>query len=110
VQKALQGMLEPEIKEVQIGRAEVLATFRISKVGQVAGCRVQQGEIRRNARCRVWRGEEKIHEGELASLKHEKDDVREVRTGFECGIAFKGFNDFQVGDIIECFVMERVGG
>lgn len=108
VQKALQGMLEPEIKEVQIGRAEVLAIFRISKVGQVAGCRVLQGEIRRNARARVWRGDEKLHEGELASLKHEKDDVREVRTGFECGIAFKGFNDFQVGDIIECFVMERV--
>lgn len=110
IEKALQGMLEPEIKEVKIGKAEVLAIFRISKVGQIAGCRVLQGEIRRNGRVRLLRGDEKVYEGELASLKHEKEDVREVRQGFECGMAFKGFSDFQVGDIVECFILERVGG
>ncbi len=108
VEKALKGMLAPEFKEVTIGRAEVLAVFRISKVGNIAGCRVRDGEIRRNARVRVRRGDQVLYEGEISSLKHEKDDVREVRTGFECGIGLKGFNDLQVGDSIECFALEKV--
>jgi translation initiation factor IF-2 len=110
IEKALKGMLAPQFNEVQLGKAEVKAIFKITKVGNIAGCRVVQGDIRRNARARVIRDGEKIYEGELASLKHEREDVREVRQGFDCGLAFKSFNDFQEGDIIESFVLERVGG
>ena len=109
IEKALKGMLAPEFVEVVIGKAEILAIFTVSK-GLVAGCKVLQGEIRRNARVRILRDEEKIYDGELASLRHEKEDVREIRSGFECGMAFKGFGDFKVGDIVECYVMERFGG
>jgi len=108
VEKALKGMLAPEEKEISLGQAEVLQTFRISKLGTVAGCKVMNGEVRRNGRVRVFRGDEIIFEGELASLKHEKDNVKEVRVGFECGIRVKGFNDFEVGDIIESFIIEEV--
>ncbi|MFP3852921.1 MAG: translation initiation factor IF-2 [Anaerolineales bacterium] len=108
VEKALKGMLEPEVKRNVIGRAEVRAVFRISKVGRIAGCRVLQGEIRRNAKIAVLRNREIIHEGPVTSLKHEKDDVREVREGFECGINVGGFEDFEQGDLLECFVEERV--
>ena len=108
VEKALKGMLEPQYREARIGLAEVRAIFRISKLGQIAGCYVREGEIRRNAKARVLRGREKIYEGEVASLKHEKDDVREARQGFECGIALKDFEAFERGDLIEAFVMERV--
>ncbi|HEX2979948.1 MAG TPA: EF-Tu/IF-2/RF-3 family GTPase, partial [Anaerolineaceae bacterium] len=107
VEKALKGMLEPEFKETVIGRANVVAIFKISKTGNIAGCRVVEGEVRRNARMRVKRGGEVVHEGEVASLKHEKDDVREVRTGFDCGIAMKGFSDFVVGDVLESYTRER---
>jgi len=108
VEKALKGMLEPEIKETIIGQAQVLQTFTISKVGTIAGCKVMNGEIRRNAKARVVRDSKVLHEGELASLKHEKDNVKEVRTGFECGLRIKGFNDFEVGDTIESFIVEEV--
>ncbi|MGA9531309.1 MAG: translation initiation factor IF-2 [Anaerolineales bacterium] len=108
VEKALKGMLEPESKRVVLGRAEVRAVFRISKIGKIAGCRVLQGEIRRNANMAVLRDRENIFEGPLSSLKHEKDDVKEVREGFECGINVRGFEDFQEGDILECFVEEKV--
>ena len=108
VEKALKGMLEPQYREARIGLAEVRAIFRISKLGQIAGCYVREGEIRRNAKARVLRGREKIYEGEVASLKHEKDDVREARQGFECGIALKDFEAFERGDLIEAFVMEKV--
>lgn len=108
VEKALKGMLEPEVKEVLIGRAEVRDIFRISKIGNIAGCRVLDGEIRRNARARLRRGNGLIYEGDISSLKHLQDDVREVRTGFECGINLKNFNDFAVGDIIESYIMEKV--
>ncbi|MEN6524499.1 MAG: translation initiation factor IF-2 [Anaerolineaceae bacterium] len=107
IEKALKGMLAPVNKEVVIGKAEVLAVFHISKVGNIAGCKVIQGEIRRNARVRLVRGSDVIFEGELSSLKHEKDDVREVRQGFECGMAIRGNSDIKEGDIIECFVMEQ---
>ena len=106
IEKALKGMLEPVYKEVIIGKAEILASFRISKVGAIAGCKVIQGEIRRNAKIHILRDDKVIYTGELSSLKHEKDDVREVRTGFECGMAFKGSVDFQVGDKIECYTLE----
>jgi len=108
IEKALKGMLEPEYRENVVGKAEVLAVFHISKVGNIAGCKVLSGEIRRNTRVRVLRNSEKIYEGELASLKHEQEDVNEVRQGFQCGMAFKGFKDMKEGDVIEAFVMERV--
>jgi len=108
VEKALKGMLEPESKRVVIGKAEVRAVFHISKVGKVAGCRVVQGELRRNARIAVIRGGETVAEGPVSSLKHEKDDVREVREGFECGVNIRGFSDFEEGDILECFTEEKV--
>jgi translation initiation factor IF-2 len=107
LEKALKGMLTPEIVEVAVGKAEVHAVFAISKVGSIAGCRVTQGELRRNARIRVLRGETKLHEGEISSLKHLKDDVREVRTGFECGVALKGFNDYAPGDVLVCYTLEK---
>ncbi|MDZ4158732.1 MAG: translation initiation factor IF-2, partial [Anaerolineaceae bacterium] len=110
IEKALKGMLAPQFKDVITGKAEIRAIFRITKVGAVAGCRVLQGEIRRNSRVRVLRAGEKVFEGELASLKHERDDVREIRQGFECGMAFKGFNDVLEGDIVECFTLERDEG
>lgn len=107
IEKAMKGLLEPEVKEVVIGHGKVLAVFRISKVGVVAGCRVVSGEFRRNAKVRIRRQGTIIYEGEFASLKHEKEDVREVRTGFECGAAFKNFNDILVGDEVECYIFER---
>jgi translation initiation factor IF-2 len=109
VEKALKGMLEPEFKEIPIGKAEVQAVFKITKLGNIAGCRVTQNEIRRNGKIRVMRGGEKIFEGEISSLKHEKDDVKEVRQGFDCGISLKNFETFEKGDILECFTLERSG-
>jgi translation initiation factor IF-2 len=108
IEKALKGMLEPEEKETIIGHAEVRQVFRISKIGNIAGCRVTDGEIRRSGRIRVLRGGQPIHEGSISSLKHLQDDVREVRTGFDCGIGIKNFDDLQVGDRLECFVLEKV--
>jgi translation initiation factor IF-2 len=101
-------MLSPEYKDVIIGRASVLAVFKISKVGAVAGCKVTQGEIRRNAKVRLLRNSQVLFDGEISSLKHEKDDVREVRQGFECGVSFKGFNDIAQGDVVECYTLERI--
>jgi translation initiation factor IF-2 len=108
IEKALKGMLEPEIKETTIGRAEVRAVFRITKVGNIAGCRVVEGELRRNAHMRVLRNGQEIFKGDVASLKHLQDDVREIRAGFECGVGLKGFNEFQPGDILEAYIVERV--
>ncbi|MFQ5921959.1 MAG: translation initiation factor IF-2 [Anaerolineales bacterium] len=108
IEKALKGMLEPEKRVVELGQAEVLEIFRIPKVGKIAGCRVLEGEIRRNARMRVMRDEENLHEGPIASLKHEKEDVSEIREGFECGIALKGFEAFKKGDRLVAFVEETV--
>jgi translation initiation factor IF-2 len=108
VEMALKGMLQPEEKETVLGKAEVRAIFPIRKVGNIAGCRVLEGEIRRNARIHVVRGEEVVFDGEISSLRHEKEIVREVRTGFECGIGVKDFDDFVEGDILECYIRELV--
>jgi translation initiation factor IF-2 len=108
VEKALKGMLEPELKERVIGKAEVRQVFKISRYGKIAGCRVTEGELRRGAFLRVYRGKDLIYEGELTSLKHEKDDVKEVREGFECGINLKEFDDFQEGDVLQCYIRELV--
>jgi len=107
IEKALNGMLEPEIKEQIIGRAQVLAVFTASKFGKVAGCRVTDGELRRNAKVRLYRGTDIVYEGDMGSLRHEKEDVREVRQGYECGVGFKSFNDIQVGDQLVCYTLEK---
>jgi translation initiation factor IF-2 len=107
IEKALKGMLAPEFVEKALGRAQVLKVFSISKVGKIAGCRVLEGELRRNGKVRMKRGSDIVFEGEMASLKHEKDEVREVRTGFECGVGFRNFHDIETGDIIECYVLEK---
>ncbi|NMC47361.1 MAG: translation initiation factor IF-2 [Chloroflexi bacterium] len=107
IEKALKGMLEPEKQEVILGKAQVLTVFSFSKVGKIAGCKVIEGTIRRNAQMRVMRNGEVLTEGEVASLRREKENVREVREGFECGIRVKGFNDFVEGDILECFTFEE---
>lgn len=107
IEKAVKGMLEPEFSEISIGKANVLAVFPISKVGKIAGCRVVDGELRRNGKVRLRRGNDIVFEGDIASLKHEKEDVRDVRTGFECGVGLKNFNDVLVGDVLECYVMEK---
>jgi translation initiation factor IF-2 len=109
IEKALKGMLQPEFTERHIGRAQVLAVFPISKVGKIAGCRVLEGELRRNGKIRLTRGSDIVFEGEVASLRHEKEDVREVRSGFECGIGLKNFNDIVIGDLIECYSLEKNG-
>lgn len=106
IEKALNGMLEPVVEEKVIGRAQVLAVFTASKFGKVAGCRVTEGELRRNAKARLYRGADIVYEGDMGSLRHEKDDVREVRQGFECGVGFKNFKDIQVGDQLVCYVLE----
>jgi translation initiation factor IF-2 len=107
IEKALSGMLEPKTKEKIIGRAQVLAVFTASKFGKVAGCRVTEGELRRNAKVRLYRGTDIVYEGDMGSLRHEKEDVREVRQGYECGVGFKSFNDIQVGDQLVCYVVEK---
>jgi translation initiation factor IF-2 len=108
LEKALKGMLEPEEKETILGHAEVKAVFHISKVGNIAGCIVTDGEIRRNAKVRVLRKSDILHEGPISSLKHLQEDVREVRNGYEFGIGLKGFNDFEPGDVLECYTVEKV--
>jgi translation initiation factor IF-2 len=107
IEKALKGMLAPEFVEKTLGKAQVLKVFPISKVGKIAGCRVIEGELRRNGKVRMKRGVDIVFEGEMSSLKHEKEDVREVRNGFECGVGFRNFHDIEPGDIIECYVLEK---
>ena len=108
IELALKGMLEPEKRRVVLGKARVRAVFRIPKLGNIAGCIVTEGEIRRNARMLVLRDDEELFNGPISSLKHEKDDVREIREGFECGIGLKGFESFQEDDILECYTVETV--
>ncbi len=107
LEKALKGMLAPTVQERILGHAEVRQVFKV-KGGQVAGCYVRDGEIRRNAMVRVLRAGQKIYEGRIASLKRYKDDVTEVRAGYECGVGVEGFHDFAEGDVLECFVREEV--
>jgi translation initiation factor IF-2 len=108
VKAALSGMLAPEKKESVIGTVEVRQVFVISKVGTIAGCYVTDGVIKRNAGVRVLRNNVVIHQGELDSLKRFKDDVKEVKANFECGLSLKNFNDIQVGDILEVFEVVEV--
>jgi translation initiation factor IF-2 len=108
IKKAMLGLLEPTIKENYVGRAQVLNIFRIPKVGTIAGCRVVDGSIKRDAEVRLMREGEQVFKGKLSSLKRFKDDAREVTNGMECGMGIANFNDIQVGDTVEAFVTERV--
>ena len=108
VKKAMEGLLEPESREAVIGRAEVRELFRINKVGVIAGSRVLDGKAQKSARVRVVRDSTMLYEGKVSSLRHFKDDVREVDTGLECGIGIEGYNDLKMGDVIEFFTIEEV--
>ncbi|MGH7700986.1 MAG: EF-Tu/IF-2/RF-3 family GTPase, partial [Gemmatimonadales bacterium] len=108
VKGAMEGLLAPEKKEVVLGEAEVRQLFKIAKVGTIAGCFVRSGVIPRTARVRIIRDGVEVYEGTIASLKRFKDDVREVREGFECGIGIENFNDLKVGDLIEAYRIEEV--
>jgi translation initiation factor IF-2 len=106
---ALEGMLKPEEREVELGRALVQQTFKISRLGTVAGCRVLQGNIERNARARVIRDSTVIGDYPIETLRREKDDAKEVREGLECGIKLSGYNDVKEGDILEVYRVEEIG-
>jgi len=110
MKKAMTGLLEPTFREVRLGSAEVRNTFKVPKYGTIAGCMVTEGRITRagDTHARLVRDNVLIYEGKIGSLRRFKDDVSEVKAGFECGIGFEKFNDIKVGDVIEVFVMERV--
>lgn len=108
IESAMKGMLEPEYEEKIIGQAEVRQTFRVSKVGTVAGCYVTEGKVTRHSGVRLIRDGIVIFEGEIDALKRFKDDVKEVAQGYECGITIKNYNDIKEGDIIEAFIMEEI--
>jgi len=108
IKAALSGMLTPETREKFLGNAEILEVFSISKVGKVAGCRVTEGVVRRGSKVRLIRDNVVIHEGELSTLKRFKDEVRDVQSGRECGMAFANYQDMQKGDVIECFDVETI--
>ena len=108
VKAALSGMLTPEKKEERLGMVEVREVYKISKVGTVAGCYVLEGVVKRGRRVRVLRDNVVIHDGELDSLKRFKDDVREVKAGFECGLSLKNFNDVEKGDQLEVYEIVEV--
>jgi len=108
MRQILTGMLAPALKENMLGYAEIREVFNISKVGRVAGCMVTEGMIKRGAKVRLLRDDVVIHEGDLGQLKRFKDDAREVKEGFECGMSFANYNDIQSGDVVECFEIEEV--
>jgi translation initiation factor IF-2 len=108
VKAAMSGLLAPTIREIYLGKAEILEVFNISKTGKVAGCRVVDGKVERGAKVRLIRDDVVIHEGTLSTLKRFKDEVREVPAGQECGMAFAAYQDMRPGDVIECFNVETV--
>jgi translation initiation factor IF-2 len=110
IKKAMTGLLEPTFKEVRLGVADVRNTFKVPKFGTIAGCMVTEGRITRSGdtQARLIRDNVVVYEGKIGSLRRFKDDVGEVKSGFECGIGFEKYNDIKVGDVIEVFVMERV--
>jgi translation initiation factor IF-2 len=108
VKKAMSGMLAPTLRETLLGNAVILEIFKVSKVGNVAGCRVSEGTVERGANVRLIRDNVVVHQGKLSQLKRFKDDVREVLAGQECGMAFENYHDMKVGDVIECYRVESV--
>ncbi|PIQ95805.1 MAG: translation initiation factor IF-2 [Nitrospinae bacterium CG11_big_fil_rev_8_21_14_0_20_56_8] len=108
MKKAMDGMLAPKFKEIIMGRAEVRQVFTIPKVGAIAGCQVLSGKMERNLKARLIRDDVVIHEGKISSLRRFKDDVKEVPSGYECGLSFERYQDLKQGDIVEPFVLEEV--
>ena len=108
VEKAMKGMLEPIYEEVVLGHAQVRETFKVSAIGTIAGCYVQDGKLTRNCSVRLIRDSIVIYEGKLDSLKRFKDDVREVLSGFECGLSLNNFNDIKVDDVLEAYTVQEV--
>ena len=108
VKKGLEGLLSPEIREKFLGYAEIRNVFNITGVGKVGGCMVTEGLVKRGAKVRLLRDNVVIHDGNLAQLKRFKDDVKEVKEGYECGMSFENYNDIQVGDYIECYELETI--
>ena len=108
IEKAMKGMLEPVFEEVVLGHAEVRETFKVSAIGTIAGCMVQDGKLLRNCEVRLLRDNVVVYEGHLASLKRFKDDVKEVVSGFECGLSLENYNDIKIGDVVEAFTQEEV--
>src|SRR5205085_10703308 len=110
MKKAMAGLLDPTFKEVRIGVAQVRETFKVPKFGTIAGCMVTEGRITRagETQARLLRDNVVVYEGKIGSLRRFKDDVSEVKAGFECGIGFDKYNDIKVGDVIEVFAMESV--
>jgi translation initiation factor IF-2 len=110
IKAAMTGLLDPKFQEVFQGRAEVRNTFKVPKAGVIAGCMVTEGIIPRTASVRLLRDNRVILEGKIGSLRHFKNDVSEVRQGFECGIGIEKFQDVKVGDVIEAFKVEKLAG
>jgi translation initiation factor IF-2 len=108
VREAMEGLLEPELREVTSGRAEVIELFSISRLGTVAGCHVNSGRVLRNSPARIIRNNRIIHEGKIDSLRRFSQDVREITSGQDCGILITDFSDFELGDIIESYIYEEV--
>jgi translation initiation factor IF-2 len=108
VKKAMSGLLAPTLRETMLGNAQILEIFKVSKVGNIAGCRVTDGTVERGANVRLIRDNVVIHEGKLSQLKRFKDDVKEVSAGMECGMAFEGYQDMRQGDVIECYRVETI--
>ena len=108
VKAAMSGLLAPEIKEVEQGQAEIRSIIKVPKVGNIAGSYVTDGKITRHSKIRVIRDGIVIHDGEIAALKRFKDDVKEVASGYECGISLERFNDFKEGDIFEAYILEEI--
>ncbi len=108
IKAAMSGKLAPELRETFLGNAKILEVFNITKVGKVAGCQVTEGQVQRGAKVRLIRDNVVVHEGTLSTLKRFKDEVKEVQVGQECGMAFEGYQDMRVGDVIECFRVEKI--
>ncbi|HEY6861188.1 MAG TPA: translation initiation factor IF-2 [Pseudolabrys sp.] len=108
VKKAMSGLLPPTLRETMLGNAQILEIFKVSKVGNIAGCKVTDGTVERGANVRLIRDNVVIHEGKLSQLKRFKDDVREVGAGMECGMAFENYQDMRQGDVIECYRVEQI--
>jgi translation initiation factor IF-2 len=108
VKKAMSGLLAPTLRETMLGNAQILEVFNISKVGKVAGCRVTDGTVERGANVRLIRDNVVVHEGKLSTLKRFKDEVKEVQSGQECGMAFENYGDMRAGDVIECYRVETI--
>ena len=108
VKKAMSGLLPPTLRETMLGNAQILEIFKVSKVGNIAGCKVTDGNVERGANVRLIRDNVVIHEGKLSQLKRFKDDVREVGAGMECGMAFENYQDMRQGDVIECYRVEQI--